>query len=116
MSQACKVFQRATPEPSPSLCFLRSHLAWLAWLASLLLGSNARTKSSSWEEGAYFSLHLHVTVHHWRKSEQKVKKNQAEAIEECCLWTCSLADFRHLGPTARDDTTPRCSEPYLSNQ
>lgn len=45
---------------------------------------------------ASFPGHFHITVHHWGKSEQKLKAG-AEALEEHCLLASSWARAAHRG-------------------
>ena len=54
-----------------------------------------QTKATCGGKG-FFSSYFHITVHHRRKSEQKLQQSRnleagadAEATEECCLLACS---------------------------
>jgi hypothetical protein len=86
------------------------------------------TKKQVREEGASFSLHFHVTVHHQRKSGQELTQDRnleagadAEAMEGCCLlacfsWLAQLA-YKIQDHQSRDGTTHNgLGPPLLDHQ
>ena len=55
-----------------------------------------------------FGLHFHITVHHQRKSGQgwnPMVRPDAEAMEYCCLFTCSTCCLTDPRTTSRGGTT-----------
>lgn len=62
-----------------------------------------------WVRKGAFSSHFHMTVHHWRKSEQELKLGrvlkagtEAETMESCCLLTCSHGLLKLLSWRTKD--------------
>jgi hypothetical protein len=52
-------------------------------------------QEASWGGKGLFSLHIHIAVHHQRKSGQELTHSRnleagvdAEAMKECCLLAC----------------------------
>jgi hypothetical protein len=64
-------------------------------LRLLLLWWNIMTKAT-WGRKSLFGLHFYITVHHWRKLGQELKRGKnleagtdTDSTEGCCLLACS---------------------------
>ena len=68
-------------------------------LARVSIPAQTSWPRSSWGGKGLFSLHFHIAVHHWKKSELELKQAgqgagaDAEAMEGCSLLACSACSL-----------------------